>query len=68
VIWPVFQEAAQGVDPNFLWGPTMTQTYADLGNGLSAAVNGKGTLTDALETAQTKTVSTLKTQSIPVAE
>jgi multiple sugar transport system substrate-binding protein len=68
VIWPVFQQAAKGVDPNFLWGPTMTQTYADLGNGLSAAVNGKGTLTDALKAAQTKTISTLKSQSIPVAE
>lgn len=68
VIWPVFQQAAKGVDPNFLWGPTMTQTYADLGNGLSAAVNGKGTLTDALKAAQTKTISTLKSQSIQVAE
>jgi multiple sugar transport system substrate-binding protein len=68
VIWPVFQQMAKGVDPNFLWGPTMTQTYADLGNGLSAAVNGKGTLGDALKAAQSKTISTLKTQSIPVAE
>lgn len=67
VIWPFFQDAAKGVNPDFQWGPTMTQTYADLGNGLSAAVNGNGTLTDALKTAQQKTISTLKSQSIQVA-
>jgi multiple sugar transport system substrate-binding protein len=68
VIWPQFQQAAKGVDPNFLWGPTMTQTYADLANGLSAAVNGNGTLTDALKTAQDKTISTLKSQAIPTTQ
>lgn len=66
VIWPVFAAAASTVDPDFAWGPTMTQTYTDLANGLSRAVNGQGTISDALGQAQDKTVSTLKSQAIEV--
>ncbi|KAA1418236.1 extracellular solute-binding protein [Mumia zhuanghuii] len=65
-VWEVFAQASEGVDPDFQWGPTMTQTYADLGNGFGKAVNGQGTLTDALTEAQQKTVDTLKAQSLDV--
>jgi multiple sugar transport system substrate-binding protein len=67
VIWKVFQEAAPQVDEKWQWGPTMTQTFADLGNGLSAAVNGQGSIADALKQAQDKTISTMKSQAIEVA-
>jgi multiple sugar transport system substrate-binding protein len=65
-IWKVFQDAATQVDPKWQWGPTMTQTFADLGNGLSAAVNGQSTIPDAVKQAQDKTITTMKSQGIEV--
>ena len=67
-IYDVFAEAASQVNPDFVWGPTMTQTYADVSDGFQKAVTGNGTLLDALKSAQESTISTLKSQSIPVAE
>ncbi|MFC7487035.1 ABC transporter substrate-binding protein [Knoellia pratensis] len=67
-VWEVFATASAGVDPSFQWGPTMTQTYAELADGIGKAVNGKGTLSGALETAQAKTVQTMKSQSLTVSE
>ena len=68
VIWTTFADAAKGVSEKWQWGPTMTQTYADLTNGLGAANSGKGTVLDALKTAQDKTISTMKSQSLEVAQ
>ncbi|WP_396668722.1 ABC transporter substrate-binding protein [Microbacterium sp. R86528] len=67
-IYDVFADAAAQVNPDFVWGPTMTQTYADVSDGFQQAVTGQGTLFDALESAQASTISTLEAQSIPVAE
>lgn len=67
-IYDVFAQAAAEVNPDFVWGPTMTQTYADVSDGFQKAVTGQGTLLDALTSAQESTISTLKAQSIPVAE
>lgn len=67
-IYDVFAEAATQVDPDFVWGPTMTQTYADVSDGFKAAASGGGTLIDALTTGQEATISTLEAQSIPVKE
>lgn len=67
-IYDVFAEASGQVNPDFTWGPTMTQVYADASDGFKAAVTGGGTLTEALTTAQESTISTLKSQSIPVKE
>jgi multiple sugar transport system substrate-binding protein len=64
--YDVFKQAAKEVDPNFTWGPTMVQTYADLTNGFGQAATGKGTLESALQAAQNKTIETLKSQSIEV--
>jgi multiple sugar transport system substrate-binding protein len=67
-IYDVFAEAATQVNPDFVWGPTMTQTYADVSDGFKAAASGSGTLVDALTTGQETTISTLEAQSIPVKE
>ncbi|GAA1846038.1 ABC transporter substrate-binding protein [Agromyces salentinus] len=66
-IYDVFKEAATQVNPDFVWGPTMTQTYADVADGFKAAASGQGTLFESLENAQKTTVDALKAQSIPVA-
>ncbi|MFC7547719.1 extracellular solute-binding protein [Plantactinospora sp. GCM10030261] len=67
-IYDVFAEASTQVKPDFTWGPTMTKTYADASDGFKKAVTGQGTLTKALEDAQASTISTMKSQSLPVKE
>ncbi|MET0782859.1 MAG: sugar ABC transporter substrate-binding protein [Leifsonia flava] len=65
-IYDVFADAATQVNPDFVWGPTMTQTYADVSDGFKAAVTGDGTLFDALTDGQKSTIDAMKAQSIPV--
>lgn len=67
-IYEVFAEAAATVNPDFTWGPTMTQTYTDVADGFSAALSGSGTLLDALVSGQEKTIAALKAAAIPVKE
>ncbi|MFF3026674.1 ABC transporter substrate-binding protein [Microbacterium sp. NPDC057944] len=67
-IYDIFADAAVQVSPDFAWGPTMTQTYADVSDGFKAAVSGDGTLGDALKKGQEKTIDALKAASIPVTE
>ncbi len=67
-IFDVFKQASTEVDPNFTWGPVMNETYNALTDGFGAALNGQGTLADALAAAQTKTIDAMKAQAIPVAE
>jgi multiple sugar transport system substrate-binding protein len=67
-IYETFAQASGQVSPDFVWGPTMTATYASASDGFKAAVSGKGTLTDALTAAQASTIQTLKSQAIPVKE
>ena len=67
-IYDVFAAASAEVNPDFIWGPTMTQTYNDVSDGFKAAVSGTGTLSGALEAGQASTIAALKAQSIPVAE
>jgi multiple sugar transport system substrate-binding protein len=67
-IYEVFAEASSNVNPDFTWGPTMTQTYTDVSDGFGKASGGTGTLLDALTTGEKKTIDSLKSQSIPVKE
>ncbi|MDH6237642.1 extracellular solute-binding protein [Cryobacterium sp. CG_9.6] len=67
-IYDVFAAASSEVSADFVWGPTMTQTYNDVSDGFKAAVSGNGTLAEALTTGQTATIEALKAQSIPVKE
>jgi multiple sugar transport system substrate-binding protein len=67
-IYEVFAEASNQVSQDFVWGPTMTATYADVSDGFKKAVSGQGTLIEALTAAQASTVETLKSQAIPVRE
>ena len=67
-IYEVFAAAGAQVNPDFTWGPTMTQTYTDVADGFSAAVSGSGTLMDALSAGQQKTIDAMKAAAIPVKE
>ena len=66
-IFDTFKEASANVDTNFTWGPIMTDTNRFLSDGFTKALNGQGTLNEALQSAQTQTVSALKAQGVPVA-
>lgn len=67
-IFDVFKAASAQVDTKFQWGPTMTQTYSDLSDGFGRALNGSGTLDQAIAAAQSKTVSAMEQQSLKVAK
>ena len=67
-IYDVFAAASGEVNPDFVWGPTMTQTYADVADGFGKVLGGSGTLGEALQSGQEKTIAALEAQSIPVAE
>jgi multiple sugar transport system substrate-binding protein len=67
-VFDVFKEASGQVEKDFTWGPTMTDTYRFMSDGISKALNGSGTLSAALQDAQDKTKASLKQQSIEVAE
>jgi multiple sugar transport system substrate-binding protein len=65
-IYDTFAEAANQTNPDFTWGPTMTQTYSDVADGFGEVLGGKGTLKDALESGQSKTIAALEAAAIPV--
>jgi len=62
----VFKPASTEVDATFQWGPTINQYYTDLGDNFANAVNGHGTLTDALNATQESTVAFMKKQGYSV--
>jgi multiple sugar transport system substrate-binding protein len=65
-IYDIFADAANQTNADFTWGPTMTQTYADVADGFGEVLGGKGTLGDALKTGETKTIAALEAAAIPV--
>ena len=62
----VFKQASSQVNVNFKWGPTIDQVYTDIGDNFANAINGKGTLTDALNTVQQSTVTFMRKQGFTV--
>jgi len=66
VINQVFKQVAPQVNVNFLWGPTMNQVYTDMGNNFANAVNGQGTLTDALNATQQSTITFMRKQGFSI--
>jgi len=66
VINQVFQQGATQVNETFTWGPTMNQVFADLGNDFANAVNGQGTLSDALNAVQQSTITFMKAQGFSI--
>ncbi len=51
-----------------MWGPTMDQVYADIGDSFTAATNGSATLSAALDTVREKTVTDLTGKGLTVAQ
>jgi multiple sugar transport system substrate-binding protein len=66
VINQVFAASSKQVNVNFQWGPSMQQVYNDLGDNFANAVNGHGTLSDALNAVQQSTVAYMKKQGFSV--
>lgn len=67
-IFDVFKTAADQVDSSFTWGPTMTDTYRFLGDGIAGALAGTNTLGDALKSTQEQTVKSIEAQGLTVAK
>lgn len=66
-IFDVFAQASNNVDTGFTWGPTMTDTYRFISDGTASATGGKGTLVDVLKQTQSQSVTSLRKQSLDVA-
>ena len=66
VINSVFKQSAGQVDTSFHWGPTMNQVTTDMGDNFANAINGKGTLSDALNKVQQSTVTFMQKQGFSV--
>ena len=62
----VFKEGSTHVNADFQWGPTIDQVYNDMSDNFANAVNGKGTLVDALNTVQQSTITFMKKQGFSV--
>lgn len=67
-VFDVFADASRNVTTDWTFGPTMTDTYRFMGDGIAGALGGKGTLKDALKTTGAKTVDSLEKQSLEVAK
>jgi multiple sugar transport system substrate-binding protein len=67
-IWEVFAQSAADLNYNWLWGPAMVATDAAVSDGVTAAIQGRGTLLEALESAQEETLKVLDSQGITVVE
>lgn len=64
----VFAAAEKQVNPNFQWGPVMTDTYNDVADAMSAATNKQATLSAGLDTAQSKTVTAMQQQGLSISK
>lgn len=66
VVFDVFKAETPHIDTSWVWGPTMTQTSTDLGDGLGTSASGSTRMPDVLNTVQGKTVAQLKQQGMSV--
>jgi multiple sugar transport system substrate-binding protein len=64
-IFDVFADSSKNIDTNFTWGPTQKTVNLALQDAMAKAVNGDGTLNDALTTAQSTALKSMKDQAIP---
>lgn len=67
-IYDVFAKASGDVSDDWTWGPTMSTTSTALDDGLGSAWAGKSTISDALTTAQDKTVTQMKSEGLSIAK
>jgi multiple sugar transport system substrate-binding protein len=65
-IYPLI--AQQTLEPSWQWGPTMSDTFATFQDATGKMEAGQGTIRQALETTQSRTVATLKSEGFPVAD
>ncbi|MEU6172349.1 sugar ABC transporter substrate-binding protein [Streptantibioticus parmotrematis] len=63
-IYDVFKAESARIDTSWQWGPTMTQTSTDLGDGLGSVGTGGSTLPSMLAGVQDKTLSEMKHQGL----
>lgn len=67
-VYDVFAQAAGQVNTDFVWGPTMAQTFSALDDAANNSANGRASLSAGLDTAQRKTVDATKHQGLKVQE
>jgi multiple sugar transport system substrate-binding protein len=67
-IFDTFADASKNVNNDWTWGPTMTDTYRFMSDGVAGALGGKGTLAGALKETNSKTVGSLEKQSLEIAK
>ncbi|MFC1427384.1 sugar ABC transporter substrate-binding protein [Streptacidiphilus sp. N1-12] len=66
-VFDVFKDETAHIDTSWQWGPTMTQTSTDLGDGLGKAETSGAKLTAVLSGVQDKTLAQMKQQGLSAA-
>lgn len=67
-IFDTFARASNQVDTRWAWGPTMTDTYRFMGDGIAGSLGGDSTLSQMLKQADADTVDSLEKQALDVAK
>ena len=65
-IFNVFKAEMPEINTTWQWGPTMTETSTDLGDGLGSVETGDAKLPAVVGTVQSKTVAAMKQQGLGV--
>ncbi len=65
-IWAVFRANSKLVNTNFQWGPIMSTTFTQIADGFGNLANGSTTVAKVLASAQSQTVSAMKSQGFSV--
>lgn len=66
-VYEVFNKAGQQVSQDFVFGPTMQQTYSHAQDGFAGVLSGSKTIEQVMADTAKATVQDLQQQSIPVA-
>ncbi len=65
-IFTVFRQSAANTDPNWTWGPVMSQTFTQMADGFAKSVTGGPSLGAVLQSVQSQTLSLMKSQGFSV--
>jgi len=65
-IFTIFRQSAAKTDPDWTWGPVMSQTFTQMADGFAKSVTGGPSLGAVLQSVQSQTLALMKSQGFSV--